>query len=186
MQHSSRKSAGRVGRFGLYLRSACLRSSLLVAGWWALCEGDASGWPVGAPLIGLALFVSLALEPPKETRWTALGLLRFAGFFIWGSLLGGVDVAQRALRPSLPIYPGLMRYPLRLPEGAPQAIFLVALSLMPGSLGTHIEEGQLVIHVLVADEEASLRSVSELEHEVARLFRIELGGPNRPGEVRDA
>lgn len=169
-----------------YVRSALLRGFLLTAGWWALTGGDTSSWTVGVPVVALATAVSVVVHPPRPEQWTILGALRYAVFFVWGSLLGGFDVALRAIRPSMPISPGLLRYPFRLPPGAPRALFRITLSLMPGSLGTHMDnEDELVVHVLVFDQETNLRDLRELEWQVARLFRLDLtegGAP--PGAAR--
>ena len=170
-----------------YIRSGLLRVFLLTMGWWAMTEGAASGWSVGVPVIVLATAVSFHMAPPRSERWTLLGMIRYARFFVWGSLRGGVDVAVRAIRPSMPITPGLLQYRLRLPPGAPRVLFRITLSQMPGSLGTHLEaEDDLVVHVLTKDDQLNQKDLQELESQVARLFQVDLSEPPAPSGVSGA
>ena len=52
------------------------------------------------------------------------------GWFLWQSARGGVDVALRALKPTVDADPQVVIAPLELPPGAARQ---VALILMPGS-----------------------------------------------------
>ena len=138
--------------------------------WWTLAGGDPSGWRVGLPAVvtaaALSLFLSLDSPP---FRFSPRGLLRFVPFFCIQSLRGGLDVAWRALHPSLPIHPCLIRYPLSL-RGTPAQVFMAdVVSLLPGTLSADLEADHLTVHALdgrlpISDQ---LRAV---ESRVAALF----------------
>ena len=95
------------------MTSLLLRLLVLSLLWWLITEG-AGGWAVGTPVILLALGASYWLQPEPRVRLRPAGLLRFAGFFLVQSLRAGLDVALRAFRPSMPLYPALQEYRLRL------------------------------------------------------------------------
>jgi multicomponent Na+:H+ antiporter subunit E len=91
------------------------------------------------------------------------------------SLLGGVDVARRALHPDLPIAPGLIEYPLRLPPGLPQVFMANTVSLLPGTLSAALDRSVLTVHVL--DRRTGfLADLKTVEQSVARLFGASLEG----------
>lgn len=152
----------------LRARSAGLRTALLAGGWWIVTEGDRSAVAFGVPLVLLALGASLSLSPAPAPRWSATGLARFVVVFVAGSLLGGVDVARRALAPTLPIAPGMMRFPLRLRTSPARRLFMCTLSLMPGTLCVSQEGDELLVHVLSDEGDGRSRTLRALEAHVAR------------------
>ncbi|MDQ3315904.1 MAG: Na+/H+ antiporter subunit E [Actinomycetota bacterium] len=105
---------------GLLVRRIAPRVALLALLWWALNGDNAGSWWVGAPAIAAAALVGVALSPRAGPSPTLLGTLRFVPFFLRQSLVGGADVALRALRPSLPLAPDFLEYRLRLPMGPPR------------------------------------------------------------------
>ncbi len=146
-----------------------LRIALFAALWWIVTEGAAGAWVLGAPAVLLAAAVSIALLPPTSLVWSEL--LRFVPFFLAHSLQGGIDVARRALHPALPIAPGFVDYPLRLPPGLPRVIMINTMVLLPGTLSVEVVENRLTVHVL--DERKDyLAEFETVESRVARLFAI--------------
>ena len=164
-------------RNGKTWRGAIQRALLLTGGWWALVEGDPSGFAFGVPVIAAATLASLALGPPHAPNWRPLGLLRLAQFFLAGSIRGGVDVARRALSPRLPLAPGVVTYPMRLPPGPAQNLFMGMLSLMPGTLTADLDGHDLAVHVLVDGGETLRREFEALEQRVADAFGIDAAEP---------
>ena len=148
------------------------RIILLALLWWVITEG-AGGWYLGIPAILLALGTSYWLQPKPIVRLRPAGLLRFAGFFLVQSLRAGVDVALRAFRPTMPLYPALQEYRLRLPAGPARVFLADTMSLLPGTLSTELHDDRLGLHVLDTrlPVEADLRRV---EVRVADLFGLTL------------
>ncbi|MDZ4169895.1 MAG: Na+/H+ antiporter subunit E [Coriobacteriia bacterium] len=116
--------------------------------WWVLAEGEPSSWLFGVPFVVLASITSLRLTPARAWRLRAGGTLRFIVFFAHQSIVGGVDVALRALRPSMPISPGFVSYPVRLPTESARVLLADTVSLLPGTLSSGFEGDTLVMHVL--------------------------------------
>ncbi len=153
--------------------SILLRGLFFVFIWWSLSGGVATSWWVGAPAIVLALAVSVVLLPPQRLVWGAL--FRFIPFFLWRSLLGGVDVAWRAFHPQRPIAPVLLSYRLRLPAGLSQVMMINCVTLLPGTLSAAVEGNILQVHLL-SGRENCLVELRQLEVRVAHLFDTSLMG----------
>jgi multicomponent Na+:H+ antiporter subunit E len=154
--------------------SVALRVLAFAALWWLLTGGAAYGWAVAAVSVGAAAGVSLALMPPGGRRWSVRGLGTFVPYFLQQSLLGGVDVARRALAPTLRLSPGFVEYPLRLPPGPARSFLLCAINLLPGTLSFQVRGDVACVHVLdrTAPVDARLRT---LERKVAALFGDDVG-----------
>ena len=129
------------------LRNAImLRGGLLAGLWLVLSDFALSGLIIGAPAVAAATALSLRLLPAASGRrpWRGLPLLPR---FVWRSLLGGLDVARRALDPRLPLSPGWRTLPRTLSPGGG---FLIGTqhSLMPGTLVAGTRRGQYLVHLL--------------------------------------
>lgn len=152
--------------FGLW--PSILRRGIVFAFlWWVLVAGDTSSWWIGAPAVAFASILSAALLSPVKLVWRAL--FGFVPFFFFRSLLGGADVAWRAIHPRMPINPHLVEYPIRLPPGLPRVFMANIVSLLPGTLSTELSSRFLRVHVLSdrGDVESELET---LERRVAGLF----------------
>ena len=63
--------------------------------------------------------------------------------------MGGVDVARRALSVRLPLRPGFVVYPVRLPPGPACNVFSALTSALPGTLPSGVDNrGALIYHCL--------------------------------------
>ncbi len=158
--------------FGKGLYGAAARLVFFSVLWMILTHG-AGGWLIGAPAVLLATFLSLGLHAPIPWRWRPMGLVRFAPYFLWQSLRGGLDVSRRALTPGVHIDPAIVHHTLRLPPGPSQVFFANTINLLPGTLSAELHRGQLTIHML----DAGLEYVMELtrvEERVADLFGVDL------------
>jgi multicomponent Na+:H+ antiporter subunit E len=113
-----------------------------------------SGWapvdlPVGLAAVVGATWVSLRFLPPLASRYGLAAIAWLVASFFRQSLVSGVDVAWRALSPSLKLEPGLVACPLHLPEGGKRSAFCALSSLMPGTLPTGTDEqGAVLVHCL--------------------------------------
>ncbi|MDI6900632.1 MAG: Na+/H+ antiporter subunit E [Anaerosomatales bacterium] len=145
----------------------------MTAIWWAISEGDTAALAVGAPAALAAALISLALHPDPLPVVRPLGLLRFAGFFLVHSVRGGIDVALRALKPSMPIDPRIITYDLRLPGNTARVVFTNTLSLLPGTLSAKLGRDTLEVHVLDCAGEVTAE-IARVEDRVADLFGVRL------------
>lgn len=130
-------------------RSVTVRAALLL-GSWLLWTGAAPGdVAVGVVTTALAVVASLRLLPPGE-RSARLGAVAGIGaHLLRQSVVGGADVAWRALSPRLPLRPGFVSYPLRLPAGTARDAFCALTSVVPGTVPSGCDAGAtLLVHCL--------------------------------------
>jgi multicomponent Na+:H+ antiporter subunit E len=163
-------------------RAAWTRGALYF-GFWLLLAGPWEGGPgrevvadltLGLLAAAAATWVSLRLLPPAPGRLRFGALARLAVHFVWQSVVAGVDVARRAFDPRLPLRPGYLPYPVRLPPGPKRSTFGAVTSLMPGTLpvGTDAHDA-LVYHCLDMDQPVG----ANLTRDEALLARVRRGGP---------
>jgi len=150
-----------------YLRAAAFRAAVYALLWGVLAGFEPGSWSLGVPAVLAATSLSLRLLAPVPFR--PLPVLVFLGYFAWHSILGAVDVARRALAPSLRLAPALVPYRTSLPPGLPRVLFLNSISLTPGTLSADIRDDTLWVHVLDGGggHEAALAG---LEARLARVF----------------
>lgn len=146
---------------------------------WLVFDGLA-GWPVGmlAALIGGVLAAWLADSEPFW--WNPFRLIEFAGFFLFESFRGGIDVAWRSLHPRMPVSPRFFEHEIKVPEGQPSTLLISVISLLPGTLSAELQRDEhiLVVHTLADGGE---ESVARLERRIARLFSVpEPSGDTKP------
>ncbi len=155
------------------LFDAALRSATFAALWWILNRGDADSWQLGAPTVLLALLVSFAVLPPRRWSFHPLATLRFLLYFLQKSLISSIDVASRVMRPQMPLKPGMLEYPLRLPPGVGRVILSNVTSLLPGTLGVDQRGDVLVVNALDIDA-AVHAELSEIEELIAAMVGVQL------------
>jgi multicomponent Na+:H+ antiporter subunit E len=143
------------------------RAALFALAWLILTGAAPGGLAVGAVAAVAATAVSLRLLPPSPRHAKVWALIALIPGFLWRSMLGGADVAWRALHPKLPIRPGWIDYPVTLQDGTARAMFGAQTSLLPGTLSAGMESGAMRIHCL----EVSERTHAELARGEARLAR---------------
>lgn len=137
--------------------------------WWSLVDDDLQSWWLGVPTILVAAVVSAALLPRMPVAWGQV--LLFAPFFLTRSLLGGADVAYRALRPRMPIAPRTIEYTLRFPAGPWCVVLVNTISLLPGTLCANLSDGVLTVHAL--DGRGDIPGeIRRLEERIARMFKV--------------
>jgi multicomponent Na+:H+ antiporter subunit E len=143
------------------------RAGLFALAWLILTGAAPGGLAVGAAAAVAATAVSLKLLPPSPRRAKIWALIALIPGFLWRSVLGGADVAWRALHPKLPVRPGWIDYPVKLQDGTARAMFGAQTSLLPGTLSAGVEGGSMRIHCL----EVSDRTRGELARGEARVAR---------------
>jgi multicomponent Na+:H+ antiporter subunit E len=153
------------------LRAACVRTLLFTLLWLALTDGDTGSAWLAAIAIITGVASSLALVPPTISRWNLLGLPAFVWFFLRQSVLGGIDVARRALDPRRQVQPSFIEYETRLPHLGQVILLANMASLLPGSVAARVSEDEILVHVLDEDMPTG-ETLAELER---RLLDLETG-----------
>lgn len=148
-------------------RSVVLRAAWFLVLWLVLIGADPADLPAGALSAALATWVSLLLLPHGRAVRSPAGMARLALRFLFQSVIAGADVARRALDPRLPLRPGFVAYPVHFPPGMTRNMFTTLTSLLPGTVPTGEDNGQLVYHCLDVNQPVA----SQLAAEEAALSR---------------
>jgi multicomponent Na+:H+ antiporter subunit E len=156
---------------------AVLGRVLLFAGLWLVIAGsDPASWIIGVPAVLLATVYAARLAQTGRGGVSVAGALAFMPYFLWQSLLGGLDVAVRVLRPVMRIRPGFQQYRVRLQNLNARVFFLDSISLLPGTLSADMRAGVIEVHALDASADLA-PELADLERRVARLFGETLTAP---------
>lgn len=142
------------------------RTAALLLLWLVLTGGE--GVVFGLAAAAVTALVSRLTFPQRGPGASPAGLLRFTGYFLVRSFLGGVDVAARAVHPRLPLRIQRHRHPFAVPPGPARTLFTGAISLLPGTLavrpaGPH----HLLIHSIAGDPRSQ---AGDLERRAAGVF----------------
>jgi len=146
------------------------RAALLLVIWAVL----AGNWPwenglLAFALVAAAVLTSCRLCPPAPIGLRPWRVLRFIPWFLVQSLLGGFDVAKRALNPRMPLNAGFIEMPFRAPPGPPRIALIWIISLLPGTAAVHLRESDVSVHVL--DRRIhTVEKLQDLERRVIDLF----------------
>jgi multicomponent Na+:H+ antiporter subunit E len=152
--------------------TAFIHRLLFTGGLWVVLTGtDAKALAVGVFAVSAATWLSLRLLPARQhlALWR---LVRHGPAFARGSLIGGVDVARRALSPRMPLSPGWVEVPVRLRDGGRVAMG-AELSLMPGTLAAGVRRDRLLVHLL--DTEAGFERAIPREEAAIAAMVLEAG-----------
>lgn len=142
--------------------------------WLALTGGgDPGGLIVGVVVAAAGAWLSLRLLPPGPQGLSLISLARMFPGFIWRSVLGGVDVAWRALHPRMPLKPGWVVLPTSLPEGVARVALGGEFSLLPGTLVAGSRDDDLLIHCLDTDQEIE-SAIRREEEDIAASIGLRL------------
>lgn len=145
--------------------------------WVVLVEGRLHGLWFAIPVLALALAVRRAMPIPLSLRNISLvQFVRFIPYFLWQSLVGGVDVGWRAMHPSLPVHPNIYSYPYQVHSEGARVFMAQVISLMPGTLACRVGEHRMIVHVLSGSRESFVADTAILEKWAARIFREKLEG----------
>ena len=137
--------------------------------WLVLTGGHLPGL-VGIASLALALWAGLAFGSLHMYPWRPWQMIAFMAHFLRGSLLGGLDVALRALRPGRHIEPCFVEYALQVSPGQPRTLLVNAISLMPGTLTADLRDDVLLVHLLSPQMSGE---IDALEYRVSQLFRLD-------------
>ena len=135
------------------VRAAMARGAGFFGFWLLLIGPDPADLAAGVFAAAAATWTSLRLLPPSGGRLRYAALARLALRFGQESIMGGVDVARRALSVRLPLRPGFVVYPVRLPPGPACNAFGALTSVLPGTLLAGVDaHGALLYHCLDVEQ----------------------------------
>jgi multicomponent Na+:H+ antiporter subunit E len=158
-----------------HARAAAMRWVVFLCLWLAIFHVELATILVGAVTAAAATWTSLHLLPPGTARLRPLALAEFALRFVRQSAISGADVARRALDPRLPLRPGFVRCPLRLPPGAARDGFCTLASLLPGTLPVGSDpDAALRVHCLDLGQDVAAQMNAE-ETAFLATFRAATG-----------
>ena len=152
---------------GRWWSSAAWRAAWFSCLWLVLSGAHAADIPAAAAAIAAATWTSLYLLEPKAARRSPRAIVQLVLFFLYHSIVAGADVARRALDPRLPLRPGFVAYPTGLPRGMRRNVFTTLTSLLPGTVPTGEQDGQIFYHCLDVEQPVLV----ELAAEEAALIR---------------
>ncbi len=155
------------------LVSALTRTALLAGLWWLIVQGSLNAWVIGLPAIAAAAFASMLLNGKELPRLSLSGFFRFLALFLRESVVGGIDVARRTLRPRLRINPGFTTYHLSLRDARARVLLINCIGLLPGTLSADCQGDHALLHLLDVGEDPE-RQIRRLEQAIADLFRLPL------------
>jgi multicomponent Na+:H+ antiporter subunit E len=146
-----------------------VRAAVLLGFWVLLIGPSITDLAVGAPTAVAAAWISLALRPPSALRLRFARLVALALRVPGQAIVAGFDVAGRALHPRLPLRPGYVSHPLRLPPGLARDVFAALTSVVPGTVPSGDDgRGALLVHCL----DQSLPVAANLAADEARVAQV--------------
>ncbi len=117
--------------------------------WLVLTSADPASLLFGIPAAAGATWLYHRQYPAAGMRlWPSL---RFAAFFLAGSIRGAVDIAWRLLRLTPAVEPVHLSYPTQLHSRGERMLLAATVTLMPGTAATGIGPNWIGIHSLVPD-----------------------------------
>jgi multicomponent Na+:H+ antiporter subunit E len=143
-------------------RPGALRALGFLVLWVVVTGSSPADLVAGAVAAFAATLASLHLLRPGTGRVRPAALARLVLHFLRQSAVAGIDVARRALDPRLPLNPGFVVYPVRLPPGLGRNMFTALMSLLPGTVPTgSAEGGGLLIHCLDVEQPVAAQLAAE-------------------------
>lgn len=156
--------------------AALARAVAFAALWIVLMPSTKTGdLAMGVFATAAATALSLRLLPPAMGQVRVLALLLQVPRLLLQSVLAGVDVARRALAPTIDLHPGMVDYPVSLPPGVARTSFATITSLLPGT----VPAGESATHITYHALDTTQPVVAELQAEEQRLGAL-LGGRSAP------
>jgi multicomponent Na+:H+ antiporter subunit E len=153
-------------------RTAVARGAGFFLLWIVLIGVAPADLAAGIVPAAAAAWVSLRLAPPGAGRVRFSALPGFTLRFLWQSVIAGWDVARRAFDPRLPLQPGFVRFPARLPRGQARNAFASYTSLLPGTVPAEDDGESLLYHCLDVRQPVAAQLAAE-EAAFARAFAAE-------------
>lgn len=152
-----------------WIQAIAARTLVFTMIWWILTEGEAifSAWTLVGT--GSSVAITVLLWPPGSWTLRFWPLIRFVPFFLWHSLLGGMDVAYRALCPAAHVRPQTIAFSFTLQKEIARVFFIWTVSLLPGTAAIGLDKDVATIHILDVGL-SDMDKLHELERHLADIF----------------
>lgn len=165
------------------IASALLRLAAVTVLWAAATEAASSSLGYGLVAVPLVAAATYAVAPRRHLRQRSdlgrrvrgvLHVLVLAGWVLWRSVVGGFDVARRALwMPHTDIDPTWTTYDTSLRTEPGRVALALVMNFAPGSLSARLEGARLDVHMIHPDVgvEASIAALEQRVALVENAFR---------------
>ncbi|MBF0335966.1 MAG: Na+/H+ antiporter subunit E [Alphaproteobacteria bacterium] len=139
--------------------------------WIVLTEGDVSSAFLAIGAVASAVIADALLNRGRGVGpLSALRAIRVLGRIPLDSVKAGIDVAIRALRPSLPIRPGLVRVPIDVVDPAVRVATAYLTTVLPGTVCVAVEPGGLRLHLIDRRRDVGAQ-VAQVAQDMERALR---------------
>lgn len=152
------------------LQAVVLRAALFAMLWGLLSGTPLESWPYGLVTIGAALGLSFLILPVQQHWPITPRLPLLLPVAMRESLVGGLDVARRALLPSRPINPEMLEYRFRHGPGLVSIMLGYLVTIFPGTMTVGQQSDRLLVHVIDRDAPNAAK-IARLEDVLHRVFR---------------
>lgn len=125
---------------------------LLATCWWLL-SGHGTPLLLGLGAVSVLFTLWLAVRMDVIDREShplhmSVGLLRFWALLLGDIVVSNLHVMRLVFSPLSKLSPEVVRVPMRHTSDLAQVLLANAITLTPGTVTIHIEDGQLVVHAL--------------------------------------
>ncbi len=133
-----------------------LLSVTLLALWLLLNNSVSAGHIVLGSILALCIpWLTVRLNPPRQTIRRPMLALRYLLVLLWDILVSNVLVAIQVLGPTHKLQPAFIAVPLELTAELPITVLASSISLTPGTVSVDVSKDRrwLYVHVLSMDDE---------------------------------
>lgn len=140
---------------------------------WVLLSGHYTPFllTLGVASTALSVFVALRMDvvdkeghPVHLTR----GLVGYWGWLLVEIVKASIDVTKRVWSPALPVSPAVYHLRATQPSELGQVIYANSITLTPGTVTMHLNDGDLLVHA-IAEEVGDDLAGGEMDRRVSAL-----------------
>jgi len=152
--------------------------TFVLFGFWVLLSGRLDAMHLGLGFVSSLLvgrFSRDLLATDHAGAATGLRVLfrfiPYLGWLIHQIIIANIDVARRALSPSMPLFPGIIKFGSRLDSDIALTVLANSITLTPGTMTVDVVGKDVYIHCLAIEDEQKLLEIErEFEKHVEKLF----------------
>jgi multicomponent Na+:H+ antiporter subunit E len=146
---------------------------LVLYGAWLLMSGHFEPLLLGLGVVSCVVVVLVCRRMdvvdreghPVHLTWAAIA---YWPWLLWEILKANWDVTKRALHPSLPISPTIVRVKASQRSDVGQVIYANSITLTPGTISVEVGGGEILVHALTREGAESLEG-GDMDRRCARV-----------------